>query len=77
MGGGEEVNGGLRQPGGTEDGVEDEEKGGGEASRTCSFASTAGVTVLLREGTEAAAAGCRRGWAEWTQAGAVLGPALN
>lgn len=83
VGGGDEVNGGLRQTGGTEEGVEDEEKGGGEASRTCSLAcfkdvaSTVGVTALPSEGTEAAAAGCRRGWVEWMEAGAVLGPASN
>lgn len=83
MGGGEEEQGGLRQTEGRE-----EERGGGEASRTCScawfkldgtspaVASTAGGTVLLCEGTEAAA-GCRGGWVEWMEAGAVLGPASN
>lgn len=63
-GGGDEVNGGLRETGATMGGVEDEEKGGGETSGTCSFAcfkpgaSTVRGTVLLSEGTTA---GCRGG----------------
>lgn len=75
------------QTGGTEEGVEDKERGGGEAS-TCSFAwfklewtsptvaSTGGVTALLCEEAEAATGG-KRGWVEWTEAGAVLGPGSN
>lgn len=72
---GEEVQGGLTQTAGTEDGVEEEEEGGREGSKTCScvwfklegtgeaVASTAGMTMLACEGTEAAA-GCRGGWVE-------------
>lgn len=69
--------------------MEEEEEGGGrEGSETCSctwfklegtspaVGSTVGVTVLACEGTEAAA-GCRGGWVEWIEAGAVLGPASN
>lgn len=67
---------------------EEEEAGGGEASKTFSCAwfklerirpavgSTVEVTVLAGGGTEAAA-GCRRGWLEWIDAGAVLGPTSN
>jgi len=64
--------------------VEDEERGGREGSRTCSFKlkgtspaleSTVGVMVSDEE-TEAAA-GCRGGWVEWMEAGAVLGPVSN
>lgn len=80
VGGGEEEQGGLRQTTGMEEGVEEEDGGGREASKTCSCAwikleaSTAGVTELACEGT-GAAAGCRGGWVEWMEAGAVLGPA--
>lgn len=79
-GGGDEVNGGLREMGAVEGGVEDEEKGGGETSRTGSCACfkpgafRVGGTVLLSEG---AAAGCKGGCEEWMEAGAVLGPGSN
>lgn len=66
--------------------MEEEEREGREGSKTCScawfkgtspaVASTVGVTVLASEGTQAAA-GCRAGWVEWMEAGAVLGPASN
>lgn len=74
-GGGEEEQGGLRQTAGTEEGVEEDEGGEREGSKTCScawfklegispaLASKAGVTVLACDGTEAAA-GCRGGWVE-------------
>ena len=83
MEGGEEEPGGLRQTGGTEEGVEE--------SRSCSCAwfklegtspavgSTVGADPLMLlacEGTEAAG-GCRGGWVEWMEAGAVLGPGSN
>lgn len=86
MEGGEEEHGGLRQTAGTGEGVEEEEEEGGSKTFSCAWfkfegtspavASTAGVTVLACEGTEAAA-GCRGGWVEWMEAGAVLGPASN
>lgn len=88
MGGGEEEQGGLRPTAATVDGVEEEEGGGREGSKICSctcfklegaspaVASTVGVTVLACERT-GAAAGCRGGWVEWIEAGAVLGPASN
>lgn len=68
--------------------MEEEERGGREGSKSCScawlklegtspaVASTVGVTELACEGTEDAA-GCRGGWVEWMEAGAVLGPASN
>lgn len=68
--------------------MEEVERAGREGSKTCScawiilegtrpaVASTVGVTVLACEGTEAAR-GCRGGWVEWMEAGAVLGPVSN
>lgn len=64
------------------EGVEDTERGGREAScvvfkfeGTCpAVASTVGVSVLLCEGTEAAAGSRSGGWVEWMEGGAVLGP---
>lgn len=67
---------------------EEEDGGGREGSATCSCAwfklegtspavgSTVGVTVLACGRTETAA-GCRAGWVEWIEAGAVLGPLSN
>lgn len=79
---------GLGQTAGVEEVVEEQDGGGREASEAGScpwfilegtspaVASTAGVTMLACEGTEPAG-GCRRGWVEWIEAGAVLGPASN
>lgn len=68
--------------------MEEEEGGESEASNTCScgglklegrraaVGSTVGGTELACGGA-VAAAGCRGGWVEWMEAGAVLGPGSN
>lgn len=80
MEGGEEVQGGLRQTAGKEEGAEE--------SRTCSCAwfklegtspavgSKVGADPLMVLACKGKDAVCR-GWAEWMEAGAVLGPGSN